>query len=78
MSSGRPGPISPSHHPGVGWPTPAGPATWLQRLLCLPAAVLLLYLQPVTVGIGLAFLAAAVTANLITRNRSARPVGEPS
>jgi TRAP transporter 4TM/12TM fusion protein len=55
----------------------AGPATWPQRLLCLPAAILLLYLQPVTVGIGLAFLAAAVTANLITRNRSARPVGEP-
>jgi len=54
----------------------AGPATRLQRLLCLPAAVLLLYLQPVSVGVGLAFLAAAVTANLITRNRSARPVGE--
>jgi TRAP-type uncharacterized transport system fused permease subunit len=54
----------------------AGPATRLQRLLCLPAAVLLLYLQPVTIGIGLAFLAAAVAANLITRNRSVRPVGE--
>jgi TRAP transporter 4TM/12TM fusion protein len=54
----------------------AGPATRLQRLLCLPAAVLLLYLQPITIGIGLAFLAAAVAANLITRNRSARPVGE--
>jgi TRAP transporter 4TM/12TM fusion protein len=54
----------------------AGPATWLQRLLCLPAAVLLLYLQPVTIGIGLAFLAAAVALNLITRNRSVRPVGE--
>jgi TRAP transporter 4TM/12TM fusion protein len=53
-----------------------GPATWWQRLLCVPAAVLLLYLQPVTIGIGLAFLAAAVVANLITRNRSARPVGE--
>jgi len=55
----------------------AGPATRLQRLLCVPAAVLLLYLQPVTVGVGLAFLAAAVALNLITRNRSARPVGEP-
>ena len=54
----------------------AGPATRLQRLLCLPAAVLLLYLQPITIGIGLAFLAAAVAANLITRNRSVRPVGE--
>jgi hypothetical protein len=55
-----------------------GPATRLQRLLCVPAAILLLYLQPVTVGIGVAFLAVAVVANLITRNRSAQPVGEPS
>ncbi|GMA89206.1 hypothetical protein GCM10025868_44560 [Angustibacter aerolatus] len=29
VSSARPGPTSPSHHPGVGWPSPAGPATWL-------------------------------------------------
>lgn len=28
-SSARPGPISRSHHPGVGWPGPAGPAAWL-------------------------------------------------
>jgi TRAP transporter 4TM/12TM fusion protein len=56
----------------------AGPATRSQRLLCLPAAILLLYLQLVTIGIGLAFLAVAVAANLITRNRSAEPVGEPS
>jgi TRAP transporter 4TM/12TM fusion protein len=54
----------------------AGPATRLQRLLCLPAAVLLLYLQPLTIGVGLAFLVAAVAANLITRNRSVRTVGE--
>ena len=53
-----------------------GPASWVQRLLCAPAAILLLYLQPLTVGVGLAFLAASVAANLITR--SARPVGEPS
>ena len=57
----------------------AGPATRLQRLLCAPAAVLLLYLQPVAIGIGLAFLAAAVVANLITnRKRVAEPVGGPS
>jgi TRAP transporter 4TM/12TM fusion protein len=53
-----------------------GPASWVQRVLCAPAAILLLYLQPLTVGVGLAFLVAAVAANLITR--SARPVGEPS
>jgi TRAP transporter 4TM/12TM fusion protein len=56
----------------------AGPATRLQRLLCVPAALLLLYLQPITVGIGLAFLAVAVVANLITRKRTARPAEEPS
>jgi TRAP transporter 4TM/12TM fusion protein len=56
----------------------AGPATRLQRLLCVPAALLLLYLQPVTVGIGLAFLAVACAANLITRKHAARPVEEPS
>jgi len=55
-----------------------GPAARWQRLLCVPAAILLLYLQPVTVGIGVAFLVTAVVANLITRNRSAQPVGEPS
>ena len=26
--SARPGPISASHHPAVGWPGPAGPAAW--------------------------------------------------
>ena len=46
------------------------PATRLQRVLCAPAAVLLLYLQPLTVVAGLVFLAAAVVANLVTRNRN--------
>ena len=55
-----------------------GPATRLQRLLCVPAALLLLYLQPVTIGLGLAFLAVAAVANLITRQRTARPAEEPS
>jgi len=55
-----------------------GPASWPQRLLCVPAAVLLLYLQPLSIAIGLAFLAAAVIANLITRHRSTDTVGEPS
>ena len=55
-----------------------GPASWPQRLLCVPAAVLLLYLQPVSIAIGLGFLAVAVIANLVTRHRSAEPLGEPS
>ena len=29
VSIGLPGPIMPSHHPGVEWPRPAGPAAWL-------------------------------------------------
>ena len=32
----------------------------------------------VTIGVGLAFLAVAVVANLVTRQRTARPAGEPS
>lgn len=54
-----------------------GPANRLERLLCVPAAVLLLYLQPVSILIGLAFLAAAVAANLVRRRRSV-PVEEPT
>ena len=56
----------------------AGPATPVERLLCVPAAVLLLYLQPVSIAVGLAFLAAALVSNLVTRRRGARAVEEPS
>ncbi|MBB5954521.1 TRAP transporter 4TM/12TM fusion protein [Saccharothrix tamanrassetensis] len=42
-----------------------GPARWPERVLCLPAAVALLYLQPVTVAIGLGFLLAAVAVHLL-------------
>jgi len=60
-----------------------GPASWPQRLLCVPAALLLLYLQPITIAVGLGFLAVAVIANLARprhpgRNRSVQPVGGPS
>jgi TRAP-type uncharacterized transport system fused permease subunit len=48
-----------------------GPARWPERLLCLPAALLLLYLQPITVGIGIACLAAAVAVHVVTRGRTA-------
>ncbi|HLT60864.1 MAG TPA: TRAP transporter fused permease subunit [Microlunatus sp.] len=44
-------------------------ATPVQRLLCLPAALLLLYLQPVSILVGLVFLAAAVVLNLISARR---------
>ncbi|SDN22117.1 TRAP transporter permease [Allokutzneria albata] len=47
-----------------------GPARWPERLLCALAALMLLYLQPVVVVIGLAVLAAAVVVHLVTRRRS--------
>jgi TRAP transporter 4TM/12TM fusion protein len=48
----------------------AGPARWPERALCLPAALLLLYLQPLTIGIGLACLAAATVVHLVARGRT--------
>lgn len=53
-----------------------GPADWPQRLLCLPAALLLLYLHPVTIAVGLAFGAAAVIVNLLARQRQKSLVKE--
>ncbi len=49
-----------------------GPARWPERLLCVPAAVALLYLQPVTVVVGFAFLAAAVAVHLLLPKMSLR------
>jgi TRAP-type uncharacterized transport system fused permease subunit len=55
-----------------------GPARLPERLLCLPAALLLLYLQPITIGIGVALFAAAIAVHLITRNMAHdQPVPEP-
>jgi TRAP transporter 4TM/12TM fusion protein len=55
-----------------------GPAGWPERLLCLPAALLLLYLQPISIGIGLAFAAAAVVVHLAARARGVSSGGESS
>jgi TRAP transporter 4TM/12TM fusion protein len=46
-----------------------GPARWPERLLCVPAALFLLYLQPLTIAIGAGFLVAAVAVHLVTRGR---------
>ncbi len=43
------------------------PARAHERWLCLPAAVLLLYLQPLAVALGLAVLAVAVASHLLLR-----------
>ncbi|WP_447004797.1 TRAP transporter permease [Saccharothrix isguenensis] len=42
-----------------------GRARWPERVLCAPAAVALLYLQPVTIAVGLGFLLAAVAVHLL-------------
>lgn len=48
-----------------------GPAGPVERFLCLIAALLLLYLEPVAVGSGLAVFAVAIAVHLLTRsNRS--------
>lgn len=44
-----------------------GPTGTLDRVLCVPAALLLLYLEPVSILAGLALLAAAVLIHLGTR-----------
>jgi TRAP transporter 4TM/12TM fusion protein len=46
-----------------------GPARWPERLLCVPAALFLLYLQPLTIAIGVGFLVVAVAVHLVTRGR---------
>ncbi|MFB9906766.1 TRAP transporter permease [Allokutzneria oryzae] len=47
-----------------------GPARWPERALCAVAALMLLYLQPLVVSIGLAVLVAAVVLHLATRRRN--------
>ena len=43
--------------------------SWVERLLCVPAAVLLLYLAPVTITAGIGLLIVAVVINLVRRQR---------
>jgi TRAP-type uncharacterized transport system fused permease subunit len=40
-------------------------AGWPERLLCVPAAALLLYMQPITMAVGAGLLAVAVVLNLV-------------
>ncbi|MGH3879715.1 MAG: TRAP transporter permease [Actinophytocola sp.] len=46
-----------------------GPARWPERALCAVAALLLLYLQPLSIGIGVGFFAVAIVVHLLTRTR---------
>jgi TRAP transporter 4TM/12TM fusion protein len=56
----------------------AGPAGWPERVLAGLAAVLLLYLEPASIGAGLALAAAAVAVHLLTRRRWAAGGAEPA
>jgi TRAP transporter 4TM/12TM fusion protein len=47
-----------------------GPARWPERALCVPAALLLLYLQPLSIAIGVGFVVVAVVVHLLGRRRS--------
>lgn len=47
-----------------------GPANRLVRGLCIPAAAFLLYLEPISVAIGLAFVAAAVAVAFMNRTNT--------
>ncbi|MFC5099363.1 TRAP transporter large permease subunit [Kibdelosporangium philippinense] len=46
-----------------------GPTKLAVRILCVPAALLLLYLQPLSIAIGAGFAVAALVVHLILRNK---------
>ena len=53
-------------------------AGWPERVLCAPAAALLLYLHPMTIAIGAALFAVAIALNLLLRRKSdSKPAPEP-
>jgi TRAP-type uncharacterized transport system fused permease subunit len=47
-----------------------GPARWPERALFVPAALLLLYLQPLSIAIGIGFVVVALAVHLVGRRRS--------
>jgi TRAP-type uncharacterized transport system fused permease subunit len=51
---------------------------WVERLLCVPAALLLLYLAPVTIAIGIGLLLVAVVINLVRQRSQTGPTEGPS
>ncbi|MGQ0716562.1 MAG: TRAP transporter permease [Pseudonocardiales bacterium] len=48
-------------------------AGWAERVLCVPAALLLLYLEPTAIAVGAALLATAVLIHLLTFRAPAAP-----
>jgi TRAP transporter 4TM/12TM fusion protein len=54
-----------------------GPAGWPERVLCVPAALLLLYLKPATVAAGACCLAVAIGVHLLRRAPAALVTVQP-
>jgi TRAP transporter 4TM/12TM fusion protein len=54
-----------------------GPTNLLERGLCLPAALLLLYLHPMSIAIGFALLAAALALHVVRRKAGGGTSGNP-
>ena len=50
-------------------------ACWPERVLCIPAAALLLYLNPVTIAIGAGLLAVAAVVNVVMARLQTPPTG---
>ena len=53
-------------------------AGWLERLLCVPAALLLLYLEPLSMALGVAFFAVAIGTHIFRRDNQMGPPAEPA
>jgi TRAP-type uncharacterized transport system fused permease subunit len=47
-----------------------GPTSMVERVLCVPAALLLLYLEPLSMALGAGLLVLAVVVHLVHRRRS--------
>jgi TRAP-type uncharacterized transport system fused permease subunit len=47
-----------------------GPTSMVERVLCVPAALLLLYLEPLSMALGAGLLVLAVVVHLLHRRRS--------
>ncbi len=54
-----------------------GPTSVVERALCVPAALLLLYLEPVAVALGVGLLVLALLVHLLQRRRTPAPATTP-
>jgi len=55
-----------------------GPTSMVERVLCVPAALLLLYLEPLSMALGASLLVLAVLVHLVHRRRSTPQPPQPA